>query len=104
MQAINITGSVTRFMGSPVGVRALLQSTENGEIAVSIVDSVLNWEVPVASATALAPFFKAMERRLDVDRATDPNKTILNFNYIADDGGEKTVSVAMTRGQLVKVG
>lgn len=104
MEAVNISGSVTRFKGSPIEVQALLQGTENGGIAVSILDSVLCWEVPAESATTLAPFFKARDRRLDVDRATDTNKTVLNFKYVADDGEKRTESVVMTRGQLVKMG
>ena len=104
MEVVNVSGSVTRFKGSPVEVRALLQGREDGGIEVSILDSVLHWEVPAESVTAFAPFFSAKERRLDVDRATDPNKTVLNFHYVSDDGEKTTASVVVTRGQLVRIG
>jgi len=102
VEDVNVAASVTRFKGSPVAARALLRREENGGVAVGIVDSVLSWEVPAADAAMLTPFLEATERRLDVDRATDPNKTILNFTFV-DDAGKKTISVVLTRGQRVSV-
>ena len=104
MDAVNVAASVTRFKGSPVAVRASVQRNEGGLVEVSIVDSVLRWVVPTASSAALEPFFEAEVHSLDVDRATDPNKTVLSFNYIGEDGREAIVTVALTRGQLILAG
>ena len=104
MDSVSVAANVTRFKGSPVAVRASVQRNEEGGVEVSIVDSVLRWAMPAVAAAGLGPFFEAEGYSLDVDRATDPNKTVLNFKYVAEDGRETTVPVVLTRGQLILAG